>query len=317
VQRYILRRLVQLVPALLLITFMVFSLMHLIPGDPARMMVGAGESLDEAQLAIVRHEYNLDRSLPVQYVLWLGRALTGDLGRSSTTQRRVGEELALRATVTFQLGLFAWLIAVCISIPAGILSAVFRGRAPDVIATMIAVGAVALPGFWVGIMLILVFGVRLGWLPTQCYVALGDNFFDGLRHMLLPAIALGITSAALVMRQMRSALLEVLSLDYIRTARAKGLSRWSIVLGHAVRNAMLPVITVMGLEIGRIFAGAVVIETLFGIPGMGRLMVQAVFQHDFPIVQGSVLIIATAVLLVNFITDLLYSVLDPRIRHNA
>jgi len=181
----------------------------------------------------------------------------------------------------------------------------------------VAVGAVAMPGFWLGIMMILLFGVRLGWLPTQGYVALGDNALDGLRHMVLPALALGITSAALMMRQMRSALLEVLTLDYIRTARAKGLGAWAIVLGHALRNALLPVVTVMGLEIGRIFAGAVVIETLFGVPGMGRLMVQAVFQRDFPVVQGCVLVMATAVLLVNFITDVLYGVLDPRIRFDG
>jgi peptide/nickel transport system permease protein len=302
---------------LLLITFMVFALMQAIPGDPARMMVGAGESLDEAQLAIVRHEYNLDRPLPVQYVLWLGRALSGDLGRSTASQLRVGEELVLRASVTFELGLFAWLIAAAIAIPAGIIAAACRGRLPDTLATLVAVGAVAMPGFWLGIMMILLFGVRLGWLPTQGYVALGDNVLDGLRHMVLPALALGITSAALMMRQMRSALLEVLTLDYIRTARAKGLGAWAIVLGHALRNAMLPVVTVMGLEIGRIFAGAVVIETLFGVPGMGRLMVQAVFQRDFPVVQGCVLVMATAVLLVNFITDVLYGLLDPRIRYDT
>jgi peptide/nickel transport system permease protein len=314
-RRYVLRRFVQLIPTLLLITMMVFGLMHAIPGDPARMMVGAGDSLDEAQLAAIRHEYNLDRPVPVQYALWLGRALTGDLGRSAVTQRRVGEELALRASVTFELGLIAWLIAVAIAIPAGIVSAVHRGRWPDFLATLAAVGAVAMPGFWVGIMLILVFGVRLGWLPTQGYIALGSDVADGLRHMVLPAVALGITSAALMMRQMRSALLEVLALDFIRTARAKGLAKWDVVLGHALRNAMLPVITVMGLEVGRIFAGAVVIETLFGVPGMGRLMVQAVFQHDFTTVQGSVLVMATAVLAANFVTDILYSVLDPRIRY--
>ena len=316
-QRYILRRLAQLVPTLLLITMMVFALMHAIPGDPARMMVGAGDSLDEAQLAVVRREYNLDRPVPVQYAIWLGRALTGDLGRSSANQRRVGEELLLRASVTFELGLFAWLIAAAIAIPAGVIAAVHRGRMPDLVATLAAVGAVAMPGFWVGIMLILLFGVRLGWLPTQGYVPLGSNFGEGLRHMVLPAVALGITSAAVMMRQMRSALLEVLSLDYIRTARAKGLAKWSVVIGHALRNAMLPVVTVMGLEVGRIFAGAVVIETLFGVPGMGRLMVQAVFQHDFTVVQGCVLVMASAVLAANFVTDIMYTVLDPRIRYGG
>jgi peptide/nickel transport system permease protein len=315
-QRYILRRLAQLIPSLLLITFLVFALMHAIPGDPARMMLGAGEQLDAKQLEIVRREYNLDKPLPVQYVLWLAKAASGDLGRSTTSQRRVGEEVAMRAGITFQLGLFAWLIGICVAIPAGIVSAVHRGRWPDMLATMGAVGAVALPGFWLGIMMILLFGVTLGWLPTRGYVPLAVDPLESLRHMLLPAIALGITSSALVTRQMRSALLEVLAQDYIRTARAKGLARWAIVIGHALRNAMLPVITVMGLEIGRIFAGSVVIETLFGIPGMGRLMVQAVFTRDFPVVQGCVLVMATAVLVINFATDILYAVLDPRIRYD-
>jgi peptide/nickel transport system permease protein len=264
----------------------------------------------------VRREYNLDKPLPVQYVLWLAKAASGDLGRSTTSQRRVGEEVAMRAGITFQLGLFAWLIGACIAIPAGIVSAVHRGRWPDMLATMGAVGAVALPGFWLGIMMILLFGVTLGWLPTRGYVPLGVDPLESLRHMLLPAVALGITSSAVVMRQMRSALLEVLAQDYIRTARAKGLARWATVLGHALRNAMLPVITVMGLEIGRIFAGSVVIETLFGIPGMGRLMVQAVFTRDFPVVQGCVLVMATAVLVINFATDILYAVLDSRIRYD-
>ena len=315
--RYIIRRLAQLVPALLLITFMVFGLMHAIPGDPARMMLGAGEALDETQLAAVRREYNLDRPMPVQYVLWLARAAQGDLGRSSVNQRRVGEELALRAVVTFQLGLVAWLISAIISIPAGIISARYRGRPIDWAVTLLAVGGVALPGFWLGIMMILLFSVTLGWLPTQGYVPLANGVTEWLRHLVLPAFALGITSAALVMRQMRSAVLEVLALDYIRTARAKGLGERAIILGHAVRNAMLPVVTVMGLEVGRIFAGAVVIETLFGIPGMGRLMVQAVFQRDFMVVQGCVLVMATAVLMVNFITDMMYGVLDPRIRYDG
>lgn len=315
-QAYILRRLAQLAPSLLLISMMVFALMQAIPGDPARMMVGAGEALDETQLELVRKEYNLDKPVPVQFVLWLGRAVTGDLGRSTISQRRVGEELVSRAIVTFQLGVFAWLIGTLIAIPAGVVSAVYRGRMPDFVATMVAVGAVAMPGFWLGIMMILLFGVTLGWLPTRGYIPFGDDPMGSLRHMLLPALALGITSSAVVMRQMRSALLEVMAQDYIRTARAKGLARWPVVIGHGMRNAMLPVVTVMGLEIGRIFAGAVVIETLFGVPGMGLFMVEAVFQRDFPVVQGCVLVMATAVLVVNFLTDLLYAVLDPRIRYD-
>ena len=313
-RRYIARRLMQVVPTLLLITFMVFALMQALPGDPARALVAGGEALDATQLALVRHELNLDRPLVVQYGLWLGRALMGDLGRSIITQRKVADELALRALVTLELGVLGWLLSAAIALPAGVLAAAFRGGRLDAAASLVAVGAVALPGFWVGIMLILIFGVWLGWLPTQGYVAFAAGPLDNLRHMVLPAVALGIGSAALLMRQMRSALLEVLAQDYIRTAKAKGLARRAVVLTHGWPNALLPVVTVMGLEIGRMFAGAVVVETLFGIPGMGRMIVQAVFQHDFPIVQGCTLVMATAVLLTNFATDLVYGWLDPRIR---
>lgn len=310
----VLRRLLQVVPVTLLVTMMVFALMQAIPGDPARALVGAGEALDEQQLAVVRREYNLDRPVVVQYGLWLGRALSGDLGRSSVNQRRVSEELGQRAVVTFQIGVFAWIISALAAIPAGVVSAVFRGTRLDALVTVISVGAVAVPGFWLGIMMILLFGVTLGWLPTQGYVALGDDPLGWLRHSILPAVALGITSSALIMRQTRSAMLEILAQDYVRTARAKGMGELVVVCVHALRNSLLPVVTVMGLEVGRIFAGAVVIETLFGIPGMGRLMVQAVFQRDFAIVQGAVLIMALAVLAANFLTDLAYAALDPRIR---
>ena len=316
-RRYIFRRLGQLVPTLLLITFMVFALMQALPGDPARALVAGGEALDATQLAIVRHELNLDQPMPVQYLLWLGRAVRGDLGRSIITQRKVADELGLRARVTLELGILGWLLSTAIALPLGVLAGAFRGGRLDTIATILSVSFVAMPGFWVGIMLILCFGVWLGWLPTQGYVSFSENPLDNLRHMILPAIALGTGSAALLMRQMRSALLEVLALDYIRTAKAKGLSRRAVVLGHGWPNALLPVVTVMGLEIGRMFAGAVVVETLFGIPGMGRMIVQAVFQHDFPIVQGCTLVMATAVLLTNFTTDLLYARLDPRIRFDG
>ena len=311
---YILRRLLQLVPTILLITFMVFALLHAMPGDPARALVGPGEALDEAQLASIRREYNLDKPILVQYGLWLGRALTGDLGRSAITQRRVGEELGLRALVTLELGIFAWLIASVIAVPTGIVAALNRGRPIDLAVTMAAVAAVALPGFWFGIMLILLFGVRLGWLPTQGYVALGDNPADALRHMLMPAFALGITSAALVMRQMRSAMVEVLSQDYVRTARAKGLGRRAVVLAHALRNALLPVVTVLGLQAAFLVGGLVPIETVFNIPGIARFLVEAVRWRDYPIVQNLVMLIAFVVITVNFLVDMAYMALDPRIK---
>lgn len=314
--QYIIRRLLQIVPVLLIITFMVFALMLAIPGDPARALIGPGEALDDEQLEIIRKKYNLDKPVLVQYGIWLGKVVRGDLGRSTQYQRPVAQELRTRAWVTLQFGIVAWVLAVLIAVPAGIISAVYRGRTLDYIATVLSIGGVAIPNFWFGIMSILLFGVTLGWLPAQGYVSLFDDPVQGLRHMILPAFSLGITSSALIMRQTRSAMLEVLAQDYVRTARAKGMPERTVIGVHALRNALLPVVTVFGLQTGRIFAGAVVIETLFGIPGMGNFMVQAIFARDFMVVQGAVLIMALAVLSANLITDLVYAWLDPRIRYN-
>ncbi|MDP7638261.1 MAG: ABC transporter permease [Candidatus Hydrogenedentes bacterium] len=314
--QYIIRRLLQIVPVLLIVTFMVYALMLAIPGDPVRALVGPGEALDEVQLDLLRKQYNLDKPVVVQYGIWLGKILVGDLGRSTQYQRPVAQELGPRAWVTLQFGMAAWVLGVIIAVPAGIISAVYRGRAVDYIATIVSIGGVAIPNFWFGIMAILLFGVTLGWLPARGYVSIFEDPVNGLRHMILPAFALGITSSALVMRQTRSAMLEVLAQDYVRTARAKGMPE-SIVIGiHALRNALLPVVTVFGLQTGRVFAGAVVIETLFGIPGMGNFMVQAIFARDFAVVQGAVLLMALAVLGANLATDLVYAWLDPRIRYN-
>jgi peptide/nickel transport system permease protein len=306
----------QIVPVLLIVTFLVFALMWAIPGDPARAFIGPGETLDAKQMELLRRQHHLDQPLVVRYLIWLGDALAGDLGRSTINNRRVAHEVGERAVVTLQLGLVAWVVSVLIAVPAGIVSAIYRGRPLDYLATVISIGAVAVPGFWLGIMMILLFGVTLGWLPTQGYVSIFDDPLEGLRHMLLPAFSLGITSCALIMRQTRSAMLEVMAQDYIRTARAKGMAESVVIWIHALRNSLLPVVTVLGLQTGRIFAGAVVIETLFRIPGMGQLLVQAVFQQDFTVVQGSVLIMALAVLLANLATDIVYAWLDPRIKYN-
>lgn len=314
--RYIARRLLQILPVLAIITFLVFALMLAIPGDPARALIGPGEALDEEQLAIIRKEYHLDEPVLVQYGIWLGNALQGNLGRSTRNQRPIAEELATRAGVTLRFGIIAWILSAAIGVPAGIASAVYRGKAVDYVATVLSIGGVAIPNFWLAIMAILLFGVKLGWLPTQGYVDIFEDPAEGLRHMILPAFALGITSWALIMRQSRSAMLEVLAQDYVRTARAKGMREGTVIWVHALRNALLPVVTVFGLQTGRIFAGAVVIETLFGIPGMGNFMVQAIFARDFMAVQGAVLLMALAVLFANLITDILYAWLDPRIKYD-
>ena len=305
-----------MIPVMLIVTFLVYALMLAIPGDPARALIGPGESLDEEQLDYIRKKHNLDKPVIVQYGIWLGKALQGDLGRSTQNQRPVVDELKSRALVTLQFGLVAWLAAIFICVPLVIASAVYRGKPIDFFATIISIGGVAIPNFWLGIMCILYFGVVLGGLPTQGYVDIFENPREGLRHMILPAFALGITSWALIMRQCRSAMLEVLAQDYVRTAHAKGLLRTKVVWVHALRNGLLPVVTVFGLQTARICAGAIVIETLFGIPGMGQCMVQAIFARDFQAVQGSILIMAMAVLLANLITDFIYAWLDPRIRYN-
>ena len=313
---YLIRRILQMIPVLGLITFMVYALMLAIPGDPALALVGPGESLDAEQLEAVRKEHNLDEPVIVQYGIWVGKVLQGALGRSTQNYRPVAEELATRARVTLQFGLIAWILAILIGVPAGILSAVYRGKPIDYVATIFSITGIAIPNFWLGIMAILLFGVTLGWLPTQGYVDIFIDPVEGLRHMLLPAFALGITSWALIMRQSRSAMLEVLAQDYVRTANAKGLGKRRVIGIHALRNALLPVVTVFGLQTGRIFAGSVVIETLFGIPGMGQFMVQAIFARDFMSVQGAVLLMALAVLFANLMTDLCYAWLDPRIRYD-
>ena len=314
---YTFRRLLHILPVLLIITIVVYGLMLAIPGDPARALIGPGESLDPEQLEIIRQEHHLDEPFVVQYAIWLSKAVKGDLGRSSQTQRPVAEELGARAAATFQFGIVAWILAVLIGVPAGIVSAVFRGKAVDYVATVLSIGGVAIPSFWFGIMSILLFGVTLGWLPTQGYVGVFEDPVEALRHMVLPAFALGITSSALIMRQSRSAMLEVLDQDYIRTARAKGVREVAVIVVHALRNALLPIVTVFGLQTGRIFAGAIVIETLFGIPGMGNFMVQAVFARDFMVVQGAVLVMALAVLVANLLTDIAYAGLDPRIKYGG
>lgn len=312
---YLLRRLLQAVPVLLLVTFLVYALMLAIPGDPARALIGPGEVLDEEQLELIRQEYNFDEPVIVQYGLWLAKAVRGDFGRSTQNQRPVREELTGRALTTLQFGVAAWVLAVLIGVPAGIASAVYRGRAIDYAATVVSIGGVAIPNFWLGIMAILFFGVWLGWLPTQGYVSLFEDPLRAISHMILPAFALGVTSCALIMRQSRSAMLEVLAQDYLRTARAKGVRERSVIWLHALRNALLPVVTIFGLQTGRIFAGAIVIETLFGIPGTGHYMVQAIFAQDFMVVQASVLLMALAVLAANLITDITYALLDPRVRY--
>jgi peptide/nickel transport system permease protein len=302
-----------MIPVVLLVTILVFLMVHL-TGDPISILLGGGEALDREQIELLRKEFNLDRPLVVQYGIWLGKVVQGDLGRSNKTQRLVVNELKSRLPVTLELGLFSWLFSLAIAIPAGILSATKRGSAADITATVFTIGSLAVPGFWLGIMLILLFAVQLRWLPPFGFVSVFENPVEGFKYLALPVLSLGLGAAALNMRQMRSAMLEVLVQDYIRTARAKGLKEGKVIWLHAFKNAVLPVVTLMGLQIGRLAGGAVVIERIFAIPGMGRLMVDSILFADFPVVQACVLIVSIAVLASNLLTDIVYAYVDPRIR---
>jgi peptide/nickel transport system permease protein len=311
---YLLRRAGAVVPILGVVSVVVFSLIHLTPGDPVRIMLR--EEADPATVATLRHQLGLDRPLPLQYLTWLGRAVQGELGRSIRTNQPVMDAIRQRAPVTLSLAMAALVVALAIGLPAGILAALRRNSVVDVVATLVAIAGVSLPSFWLAILLILVFSVALGWLPPLGWVSPGRDLVAWAQSLVLPAVTLGVAIAAVVMRMTRASLLEVLELEYVRTARAKGLGEHWVVLRHALQNALIPVVTVVGLQAGALLGGAVITETIFALPGVGRLLVDAIFQRDFPIVQGVVLFLAVNFLLVNLLVDLTYAWLDPRIRYH-
>ena len=308
---FIVRRLIGTIPVLLLVTLVVFSLIHLIPGDVATAVLGE-EATPQAKAAL-RHQLGLDQALPIQYLTWLWRALHGDLGRSLSDQTPVAHTIAQRLPVTIELALAAFLVALLIAIPTGILVATQRGHLADYLGTAIAFAGMSIPSFWLAIMLIIFFAVHLHWLPASGFVPITQDPKANLTAMLLPAVATGFRESAVLMRMLRSSLLEVLGLDYVRTARAKGLGRWAVILRHATRNALIPVVTSSGLAVASLLGGLVLTETIFSIPGFGRLIVQAILDRDFVTVQGAVLVAALLVILVNLLVDITYAVLDPRI----
>jgi peptide/nickel transport system permease protein len=313
--RYIAGRLLSLVPVVLLVSVAAFAFIRLLPGDPVVAMLGtSGQGLDERAHALARHELGLDRPLPVQYARWMGDLARGDFGRSAATHQPIGEALGDRFPVTLQLAVASFIISLIIAVPAGVVSAYRRGGLLDRLMSVLALGGVAMPSFWLGILLIILFAVELSLLPPSGFVSITTDPREFLRHMALPAITLGAVQAAVIMRQTRSSLLEVLNEDYVRTARAKGLAERRVVLSHGLRNALLPVVTVMGLQVSRLLGGSVVVETVFAMPGFGRYGVDAIFIRDYPVVQVVVLATALIVVLANLITDLLYAALDPRIK---
>ena len=312
---YLLRRVLHAIPTLLLVTAVTFAITMLLPGDPALAFLGEAAAMDKVAYEAMRRELGLDQPLPIQYALWLGRTLQGDLGRSVRTKEPVWESVQARFPITLQLTVMAMLVALIVAVPVGIISAIRPNSRLDMVGTIVAISGLAIPGFWLGIMLIFVFALWLRWLPPSGYAPPSGGLGQNLQLMLLPALALGVEQAAVIMRQVRSALLEVLGQEYVTTAWAKGLRERVVVSRHALRNALIPVVTIIGLQTGRLFGGAVVIETVFALPGLGRLAADSIFFRDFPSLQGVVLILALAVFLSNLITDALYAYLDPRIRY--
>ncbi|PYN35098.1 MAG: peptide ABC transporter [Candidatus Rokuibacteriota bacterium] len=300
---------------LVLISLIVFTGVRMIPGDPARVM--AGTDADAAGLEEIREKYGLHDPIPLQYLRWVGLALRGDLGESIRTRQSVAWTVAIKVPITVELACLALLIALSLAIPAGVIAAVRRNTAWDVLASAVSLCGVSIPNFWLGIMLILLVSVRLGWLPASGFVPLFEDPFANVTRMIMPALVLGTALAAVLMRQTRNAMIEVLSADYIRTARSKGLAGFAVVVRHALRNGLIPVVTVLGLQMGALMGGAVVTESIFVLPGFGRLIVEAVFTRDYPVVQGVVLITASSYVLINLLVDVSYTVLNPRIRVNG
>jgi peptide/nickel transport system permease protein len=309
---YAARRLAVLVPTLFIVSVLIFSLQQLLPGDAALAL--AGEEHDPAAVAAIRARYHLDRPAPLQYAIWMGKVLRGDLGESLRNRIPVTELLASKLPVTLELAFFSMVIALLIGIPAGVISAARRGTLTDLTANLIALSGLSVPHFWLGIMLILFFAVRLGWLPASGYVPPWENLGRNLTTLALPSIVLGTGVAGVMMRHTRGAMLQTLSADYVRTARAKSVPERLVILKHALRNALIPVITLGAIEFGRLLSGAVLTEQIFAIPGFGKMLVDGVFNRDYAVVQGVVLVSAGLYVLLNLIADVLYFVANPRLR---
>jgi peptide/nickel transport system permease protein len=315
VLRFLVRRLLLAIPTLLGIAIIVFLLMRSIPGDVVTNLVGLQGNVSAERLQELRRMFGLDLPIHLQFKEWILGVLRGDLGTSLRTSRPVMQDLVLRFPVTLELTTLSLVFAVVVALPAGVAAAVNRGGPVDLAVSVLALLGLSVPGFYLGILLILLFSLRLGWLPPAGYIPFGENPLDNLRHMVLPALSLGLILAAATVRISRSTMLEVLGRDYIRTARAKGLTEGRVRYRHALRNALIPVITVVGLQFGTLLGGAVIIEQVFSLPGIGRFALEGINLRDYPVVQGAVLLIAGAFVLVNLVVDVLYSLIDPRIRY--
>ncbi|BEP58780.1 MULTISPECIES: ABC transporter permease [unclassified Variovorax] len=310
--KFILRRVLQLVPVLVLLSMLVFLLVHLVPGDPIEVLMGEGNS-DPVVEAQMRAKYGLDRSLPAQYITWIGNVVSGDFGTSISTKRPVLEMIAERFPATLTLAFSSALLAVLIAIPLGITAALFRNTAVDFLAMGSALIGISVPSFWFAILLILVFAQYLGLLPSMGYAPFSQPL-DALRHLILPTLVLGTAMAANITRLVRAEVIEQLGRDYVRTARAKGAPENMVIGLHVLKNAMIPTVTLIGIQFSGLLEGAVIAETIFAWPGLGKLAVSAVAERDYPMIQGIVLVMATVCMLVNLLVDLSYRLLDPRVK---
>jgi peptide/nickel transport system permease protein len=309
---FLLKRLAALIPTIFFVTIIIFCLQQLLPGDPAVIL--AGEEQDPTVIAYLHKKMHLDEPLPVRYGYWITAVAHGDLGESLRIQEPVLTLIRQKLPVTLELAAIAIVISLAIGIPAGILSAVRRDSAWDYLANVFALWGLSTPNFWLGILMILLFSVQLGWLPASGYVSPFEDLWANLASMIMPAFVLGNAIAAVLMRHTRSAMLQVLSADYVRTARAKGLNERTVVLKHALRNALTPIITLGALEFGTLLSGAVLTEQVFSIPGFGKLIVDAVFNRDYAVVQGVVLFTSSVYILLNLLADLSYYLVNPRLR---
>ncbi|GGM01622.1 ABC transporter permease [Pseudomonas asuensis] len=312
---FILRRLLSAIPTLILVSLFVFTLQKLLPGDPVLAM--AGEERDPAVIEYLREKYRLNDPVPVQYMNWMGNVLKGDFGTSLRTEQPVTTLIVSKLPVTLELSIFALLIALLIGIPTGIISAVRKGSVVDYSANIVALSGISIPHFWLGILLIMVFAVKLRWLPASGFVPFREDPLQNLKTLLLPALVLGSGLSGTLMRHTRSAMLEVLRADYVRTARAKGLFPKAVILKHAFRNALMPIVTLTTLLFGELLGGAVLTEQVFSIPGFGKMIVDAVFNRDYAVVQGVVLCVAIGFVLMNLLADVLYRLINPRLRTAA
>lgn len=312
---FILRRLVLMIPVLVIVAVIIFSLLHVTPGDPAALL--AGEDATAEQVEEMRERLGLNEPFHTQFIDWFANALRLDLGESIFLRQPVTEAMMERVQPTGLLTLYSLSLAILISIPAGVIAAVRRNSWVDRLLMVMSISGAAIPSFFLGILLIMLFAVILGWLPPGGYTDIGDDLVDHLKHMLLPSLALGFSAAGLLSRMVRSTMLDVLQEDYVRTAYAKGLPQRTVVLLHALRNALIPAMTVLGITLAGLLGGAVVIETVFNLPGMGRLVVQSIARRDFPVIQGVVLITAVIQVLVMLLVDVLYVYVDPRVRYGS